>query len=72
LTKRIEKADNFANNLKDILTGLINQGFTQRQIVETLNNSGQKTACGKEWRLLGLQRTLKRLDINTQRSAINE
>lgn len=65
--KIIAKADNFAEDLKPILTGLIRQGLTQRKIVENLNTAGIKTARGRKWELLTLQRTMKRLNINTER-----
>ena len=64
-TKRIEKADDFAESLRPILTGLINQGLTQRQISDELNKTGIKTPRGKEWQLLSLQNAMKRLGIKT-------
>jgi len=65
--KRIREADNFAHGLRSVITGLIQQGLSQRKIVENLNRSGIKTARGKEWQLMTLQRTMKRLKINTER-----
>ena len=59
--KRIEKADRFAESLRGILEGLAAKGMTQRQIVEELNTAGVKTARGAEWKLVTLQRVLKRL-----------
>ena len=65
--RRIREADNFAENLRPVLTGLIRQGLTQREIVGNLNSAGVKTARGREWQLMTLQRTMKRLNINTER-----
>jgi putative DNA-invertase from lambdoid prophage Rac len=65
--KRIAKANEFAESLKGIISGLINNGLTQRQIVDELNKSGVKTARGCEWKLITLQRVLKRLDLSTVR-----
>lgn len=69
--KSIEKADKFAADLKGILSGLIYQGMTQREIVENLNRGGVKTARGKKWQLITLQRTMKRIGVNTMRGKSN-
>ncbi len=63
--KRIEKANEFAESLRGIITGLVKSGLTQRQIVEELNKSGVKTARGCEFKLVSLQRVLKRLRLST-------
>ena len=65
--KRIEKANEFAESLKGIISGLINNGLTQRQIVDELNKSGVRTAKGCEWKLITLQRVMKRLGLSTVR-----
>jgi len=65
--KRIAKANEFAESLKGIVSGLINNGLTQRQIVDELNKSGVKTARGCEWKLVTLQRVMKRLGLSTPR-----
>ena len=53
----------FAHSLKDILEGLRKNGSTQRQIVDELNKAGIKTAKGGTWRLIQLQRVLKKLEL---------
>jgi len=65
--KRIAKANEFAESLNGIISGLINNGLTQRQIVDELNKSGVKTARGCEWKLITLQRVMKRLELSTVR-----
>jgi putative DNA-invertase from lambdoid prophage Rac len=65
--KRIAKANEFAESLKGIISGLINNGLAQRQIVDELNKSGVKTARDCEWKLITLQRVLKRLDLSNVR-----
>ncbi len=63
--KRIEAANRFAESLRGILSGLINNGLTQRQMVAELNKCGVKTARGCEWKLVSLQRVMSRLDLRT-------
>ena len=63
--KRIMKANNFAEGLRGILTGLLVSGLTQRQVVEELNVAGIRTAIGCEFKLVTVQRLLKRLDLST-------
>jgi putative DNA-invertase from lambdoid prophage Rac len=63
--KRIAKANEFAESLKGIISGLINNGLTQRQIVYELNKSGVQTSRGCEWKLITLQRVMKRLSLST-------
>jgi DNA invertase Pin-like site-specific DNA recombinase len=53
---------------RNILTGLVNQGMTQREIVSELNKMNIKTRRGSEWSLITLQRVLNRLNIKTLRS----
>jgi putative DNA-invertase from lambdoid prophage Rac len=65
--KRIAKANEFAESLKGIISGLINNGLTQRQIVYELNKSGVQTSRGCEWKLITLQRVMKRLGLSTVR-----
>lgn len=60
---RQEKAQQFAAKLKSTLEGFKAQGLTQRQMVEQLNQIGVKTSAGKEWKLMTLQRVLKRLGL---------
>ena len=63
--KRKMKAAAYAESLRGIVTGLMNNGFTQRQIVNELNGSGLKTSRGCEFKLSTLQRILKRLELST-------
>ena len=65
--KRIAKANAFAESLKGIISSLINSGLTQRQIVDELNKSGVKTVKGCEWKLVTLQRVMKRFGLCTVR-----
>ncbi len=60
---RAEKSKQFAEDLKPTLEGYKAKGMTQRQMVEELNKIGVKTSSGKEWKLMTLQRVLKRLGI---------
>jgi putative DNA-invertase from lambdoid prophage Rac len=63
--KRIRKANDFAESLRGIITGLLNNGLTQRQIIDELNAAGIKTANGCDFKLSTLQRILKRLELAT-------
>jgi DNA invertase Pin-like site-specific DNA recombinase len=60
---RIEKANEFAEGMRSILTGFKAQGMTQRAMLAELSRMGFKTPRGNEWSLLQLQKTLKRLGI---------
>lgn len=60
---RIDKANDFAESMRSILTALRSSGMTQRGIVEELNSKGIGSARGGTWSLLQLQRTLKRLGL---------
>lgn len=51
----------FALKLQPILKGLITQGFSQREILKTLNFSGITAPNGGTWGLVQLQRVLKQL-----------
>jgi DNA invertase Pin-like site-specific DNA recombinase len=61
-TARIQRADNFAKNLKQTIRAYQNDGLSQREIVEQLNNTGVKTPRGKSWHLVSLQRVIKRIN----------
>ena len=63
--KRIKKANNFAEGLRGILSGLLGSGLTQRQVVDELNVAGVRTARGCEFKLVTVQRLLKRLELST-------
>ncbi len=62
-TARIQRADDFARNLRPTIQAYINNGLTHRQIVEQLNKTGVKTPRGKEWHVMSLQRVIKRLEL---------
>jgi DNA invertase Pin-like site-specific DNA recombinase len=66
ITKRIEKADQYAKKLEQTLRAYINEGLTQRQIVDRLNEMGVKTITGCEFKLVSLQRVLNRLNLKTK------
>jgi DNA invertase Pin-like site-specific DNA recombinase len=66
--KRSRRAQEFAESLRSTIEGYINQGMTQRQIVDEMNRVGIKTRRGYEWRLIGLQNVLKRLSLKTRQS----
>ncbi|SAK93924.1 resolvase [Caballeronia pedi] len=55
------KADEFANKLTGVITGMKARGLTQRAMVEELNAIGVRTSRGGEWSLIQLQRVMARL-----------
>jgi DNA invertase Pin-like site-specific DNA recombinase len=65
LKPNIEKpksdADAFAENLRGLIQGMKARGLSQRAMVAEMNRLGIKTAKGDKWRLIQLQRTIKRL-----------
>lgn len=61
--ERAAKASEFASNLKGTLEAYRAQGMSQRAMVEELNRAGTRTYNGKEWKLITLQRVLKRLGM---------
>jgi DNA invertase Pin-like site-specific DNA recombinase len=58
---RQQAADAFATKLSATLNGFKAAGISQRAMVAELNALGIKTARGKEWSLMQLQRTLTRI-----------
>lgn len=68
IDKLKESSNIWSEGKRNLLTGLVSQGFTQREIVEELNKQGIETRQGKKWSLIQLQRTLKRLNIQTLKS----
>ena len=66
--KRIEKANTFAESLRGAIASFINDGYTQRQIVDELNRIGVRTSRGHEFQLTTLQRAMKRLGLATLHS----
>lgn len=66
------QAEEFAENLRPVLTGLIQQGLSQRKIVEQLNSTGIPARRGGRWSLIQLQNVMKRIDLKTSsRTAIS-
>jgi DNA invertase Pin-like site-specific DNA recombinase len=65
---RQEKALAFAETLRPTLEAFIDQGKSQRFMVDALNQSGVKTRKGAQWNLNQLQAVLKRLGLKTQRT----
>ncbi len=63
-----EKAQKYAESMRETLEMCIQTGMTQRAICEYLNRTGWKTRRGKNWTLLGVQQVLRRLDLNTVRA----
>lgn len=59
--ERKAKADAFAEKLRSLIDGFSAQGLTQRQMVETMNGLGIKSAGGGQWSLVQLQRVITRL-----------
>ncbi len=51
------------DNRLSTLEAFKDQGLTQRAMVDRLNQIGVKTFAGKEWKLMTLQRVLKRLRL---------
>ena len=66
--KRIAKANAFAETLRGAITSFINDGYTQREIVNEINRIGVKTSRGHDFKLTTLQRVMKRLGLATLRS----
>jgi DNA invertase Pin-like site-specific DNA recombinase len=63
---KINKANSRAENLRSVISALIKNGFTQRQIAKELNAIGVRTSEGYEFKLATVQRILKRLELSTK------
>lgn len=61
IEQRQQAADQFAQKLRGVVSGMRQQGKTQRQMVEELNALGISTSKGGSWSLMQLQRLLARL-----------
>jgi len=59
--ERKVQADVFASKLLGVIQGMEARGLSQREMIAELNLLGVKTAKGKEWSLIQLQRVIKRL-----------
>ena len=62
-----EESEKWAERYRSLITGFVNSGLTQRQIVEELNKLKIQTRRGSEWRSVTLQRVIKRLGLKTRR-----
>ncbi len=62
-----EESDKWAERYRSLITGFVNSGLTQRQIVDELNKLEIRTRRGGEWKLVTLQRVMKRLGLKTKR-----
>jgi DNA invertase Pin-like site-specific DNA recombinase len=60
-----EESKKFSEGMRTIISGLVNQGLTQREIVDELNKLKIKTRRDCQWTLITLQRVMKRLGIKT-------
>lgn len=69
ITTHVEKLKELSNRWSEdkrtLITGFVNQGMTQREVVSELNKLKIKTRMGCEWNLITLQRVMKRLGIQT-------
>jgi hypothetical protein len=62
--KRTEKANAFSETLRGTINSFIQDGYTQRQIVDELNRIGVKTSREHGFQLTTLQRVMKRLGLS--------
>lgn len=60
--KRVANANLHATSVWHIVENLLNQGLSLRGIASRLNLSGVKTATGKEWEAMTVQRLVKRME----------
>lgn len=58
---RKDAADAFAERLRGVFQGFSAARMTQRQMVRELNNLGVKSAMGRSWTLIQVQRVLSRI-----------
>jgi len=64
-----KKAIGYNNSLKELVTGLIEQGYNQRQIRDKLNELGISTLTGKgKWLLISVQKLLADCGLKTKRA----
>ncbi len=64
-----EAADKYADTLRAILTGFVDQGLTYQQMADALRDAGVKTRRGStQWSTGSVQGLLKRLDLRTKRA----
>lgn len=63
--KQDREAEEYAEAVRPVLAELVEQGLSQRAIVDRLNAQGIRTVKGNAWALPYLQKTLKRLGLAT-------
>lgn len=62
-----EASREWAERYRTLIAGFVNQDMTQREIVEELNKLNIRTRRDSEWKLVTLQRVMKRLGLATKR-----
>ncbi len=62
-----EESEKWAERYRALITGFVKQGLTQRQIVQELNKLNIRTRRDSEWKLVTLQRVMKRLGLKTKK-----
>lgn len=62
-----EQSNKWSEGMRTVITGLVNQGLTQREIVSELNKLNIRTRRDCQWSLITLQRVMKRLNVKTQK-----
>jgi DNA invertase Pin-like site-specific DNA recombinase len=70
--RRTKSANAFAENLRSTISSFISNGYTQRQIADQLNLIGVRTNRGSEFKLMTVQRLLKRLGLSTRCQQFDE
>jgi len=60
-----EQSQKWSEGMRNVITGLVNQGLTQREIVSELNKLNIKTRRDCQWSLITLQRVMNRLKVKT-------
>ena len=58
---RATQASAFAGKLQPTINAYRSMGMSQRAMVDAMNSAGIKTATGRQWGLIQLQRVLARL-----------
>jgi putative DNA-invertase from lambdoid prophage Rac len=64
-SKKMAAANEWAEKLRGTVFPFVQYGYTQRRIVQELNGIGAKTYAGREFKLVTVQRLLKRLHLTT-------
>jgi DNA invertase Pin-like site-specific DNA recombinase len=61
IDERKAEADAFASKLREVIEGMTARGLSQREMIAELNQLEIKTAKGRKWSLIQVQRVIKRL-----------